>query len=716
MRLIALVFVLITSIHAQNTHEFRKITHNTHFGGVKNIAHHPSGDLILIYSDGRVRGYDYSVSMFTPLYVFDTEIYNLLDIDISDSGIVFMSGMYSGGVKAYSYVNRQFSQIAELPVGNAYYIAVLNDSTIISHDTNGISAYTIYDSTFNLLSERNIEGNIRDIAIGQNGIIFISAGQQLHSYILEGDQFLQLDIIDLNAFDLCVSQDGVVYLWRGTDLDAYNYVDSTFCLLATVRVENFWGEVIDMSTGPQGKVYLLNDYNGVGVFQYTDSTINYVDLIESVDPYLSHISKISIDSQNTVFHANLFHGISAYQQSDTGYVFTAKSNDGGVALNISTSNDSTVFLANGEGGLRAYELVDNVLSGEAVVEEGEYSTDVVVNSQGMIYSSNGYGNLSAYSYLNHSFSLLSQTQIDGGGAKIALINDSTIVTGYEMDGVSIFIYRDSGLTRAAQYYNSDRQIWDIAATPEGIFYVQVSGRLEAYYFDGVTIQLLAEAETIGGIGTVGVRHDGIIFVTANYLLRALEFDGTSFSQLAEISCNDDLESQGVVFGNDGTIFLADSYGGLKAFVLEDTTLIQTAHEAANGAAFSVFTFDGSNIWVAQGSKGMSLYSYNSESPVESLNSLESPTACSLKQNYPNPFNPSTTLRYGIPEDSNVSLVIYDVRGQVVQTLESGNHSAGWYDVVWNGYTSDGKTISTGIYFARLVAGDYSQVIKMLYLK
>jgi hypothetical protein len=88
----------------------------------------------------------------------------------------------------------------------------------------------------------------------------------------------------------------------------------------------------------------------------------------------------------------------------------------------------------------------------------------------------------------------------------------------------------------------------------------------------------------------------------------------------------------------------------------------------------------------------------------------------LDQNYPNPFNPSTTIRYGLPEEANVSLVIYDVRGQVVQTIASGHHSAGWYDVVWNGETADGKTISTGIYFARLVAGDYSQVIKMLYLK
>jgi len=84
--------------------------------------------------------------------------------------------------------------------------------------------------------------------------------------------------------------------------------------------------------------------------------------------------------------------------------------------------------------------------------------------------------------------------------------------------------------------------------------------------------------------------------------------------------------------------------------------------------------------------------------------------------FPNPFNPSTTIRCGLPEDSNFSLIIYDLRGNVVQTVESDHQSAGLYNFSWNGETAEGETISTGIYFARLVAGDYRQVIKMLYLK
>ncbi|MBL7046230.1 MAG: right-handed parallel beta-helix repeat-containing protein [Candidatus Marinimicrobia bacterium] len=93
-----------------------------------------------------------------------------------------------------------------------------------------------------------------------------------------------------------------------------------------------------------------------------------------------------------------------------------------------------------------------------------------------------------------------------------------------------------------------------------------------------------------------------------------------------------------------------------------------------------------------------------------------PTEYVLDQNYPNPFNPTTTLRYGIPEDSNVSLVIYDIRGNTISTIESESKQAGWYEHTWNGLNNNGQPVSTGLYLARLQAGSYSKTIKMVYLK
>ncbi len=96
--------------------------------------------------------------------------------------------------------------------------------------------------------------------------------------------------------------------------------------------------------------------------------------------------------------------------------------------------------------------------------------------------------------------------------------------------------------------------------------------------------------------------------------------------------------------------------------------------------------------------------------------LALPTEYVLDQNYPNPFNPSTTLRYGLPEETSVSLVIYDIRGNTVKTFTSETQAAGWYEHIWNGLDDSGQPVSTGLYLTRLQAGSYSKVIKMLYLK
>ncbi len=83
--------------------------------------------------------------------------------------------------------------------------------------------------------------------------------------------------------------------------------------------------------------------------------------------------------------------------------------------------------------------------------------------------------------------------------------------------------------------------------------------------------------------------------------------------------------------------------------------------------------------------------------------------------YPNPFNPTTTIRYGLPEASEVSILIYDMRGSEIRKLVKSYQTAGWYEVTWNGLNSSNNQVSAGIYYARLNSGEYSKAIKMLFL-
>jgi len=93
-----------------------------------------------------------------------------------------------------------------------------------------------------------------------------------------------------------------------------------------------------------------------------------------------------------------------------------------------------------------------------------------------------------------------------------------------------------------------------------------------------------------------------------------------------------------------------------------------------------------------------------------------PFQYALHQNYPNPFNPTTTLRYDIPENSHVTITIYDMLGRQVKTLINQTQDAGFKSVIWNATNDYGKPVSAGVYLYQIHAGEFVQTKKMVLLK
>jgi len=93
-----------------------------------------------------------------------------------------------------------------------------------------------------------------------------------------------------------------------------------------------------------------------------------------------------------------------------------------------------------------------------------------------------------------------------------------------------------------------------------------------------------------------------------------------------------------------------------------------------------------------------------------------PSVTGLRENYPNPFNPTTTIAFDMARSGYVDIDIYNIRGQKVRSLVSGEYGAGTYSVVWNGDDATGRAVGSGMYFYRMTTAGYSKVNKMVLLK
>ena len=116
-----------------------------------------------------------------------------------------------------------------------------------------------------------------------------------------------------------------------------------------------------------------------------------------------------------------------------------------------------------------------------------------------------------------------------------------------------------------------------------------------------------------------------------------------------------------------------------------------------------------------------LFDVNTSIALLNWERLLVPEKSKLLQNYPNPFNPETWIPYQLSQDENVTISIYNVKGQLIRTLNIGNQIAGIYmtkerAAYWNSKDAVGESVSSSVYFYQLKAGGFSAIRKMVIVK
>ena len=185
--------------------------------------------------------------------------------------------------------------------------------------------------------------------------------------------------------------------------------------------------------------------------------------------------------------------------------------------------------------------------------------------------------------------------------------------------------------------------------------------------------------------------------------------------------------------------------------LDDTVLILKFNGSENHQTYEIFYYK-QNIWQNNniGYYGANLYDLNGDGKEELLVNCwddppepgtikwfnwiykpnfsvsvekendEVPREFSLSQNYPNPFNPQTTIKYGLTENSLVSIKVYNILGKEITTLVEKEQTPGSYQTSWEAKDNEGKLLPSGVYLIRLSANGksftYTKTIKTILLK
>lgn len=250
-------------------------------------------------------------------------------------------------------------------------------------------------------------------------------------------------------------------------------------------------------------------------------------------------------------------------------------------------------------------------------------------------------------------------QFDSGGVSIGSYITSGLNSPFDilLRTGDVLVTNSSGTNKITKYDPSGVFISNFYTGPDGNFPQQLiqlpGGRLMYAAFSGTSSGLT------------------ILDSTGNYVRSLTAVSGTRGAYL---------------LGNGH--YLTTNAAGVHEIDSATGTLIRTISTAAN---FQYITPYNPGVLLGNGNTG-----------------VNTPERFTLEQNYPNPFNPETSIRFSLPENSFVSLKVYDVNGKLVKTLVNGLTASGSHEVSFNA-----SELSSGVYFYTLKAGGFTETKKLV---
>jgi len=523
-----------------------------------------------------------------------------------------------------------------------------------------------------------------DVAINSAGRVFLATSAGVFKLSDNDTSWIRTTLTSGAVEVLSINQDNAIYtaVW-GTALD------QPFHILRSSNNGETWER---LGWGPYYQQGLCIEFDssgqvlvgspGGGVYRSTDGGMHWIGTVSSCSlskrfPFSSAVGSIAFGKDSLIYVCTVDAGV--FRSADNGSTWMplglAEAGLPGVG-SIATDNTGTLLAGSGTGVV--YRLRSDGLGWDRVLR--------TVNVMGAGLSS------------------------DSSGAFFVRTGDG-------------YVYRstDQGTTWTRGRISSRRSVTGLTVTADTVFVVDNGARIYKSTDQGLTWTLLSSSwNTILLYAFCLTSNSSGHLFTGGYgdnkVSRSTD-GGMTWIAAALPVLDENVQVTNICVNSLGFLYASVSTKGLGAYhgsegVYQSTDNGDTWAPLKTGLAGSDFrplAIDKRGYVFVGSEYGVFRSTQPTTSIRESSNSM--PTSHSLFQNYPNPFNPSTTIEFSLPRAEDVTLKIYNLLGEEVERLVSERLQAGTHSLQWNAVG-----MSSGVYFYRLQAGEFTETKKLILLR
>lgn len=407
-----------------------------------------------------------------------------------------------------------------------------------------------------------------------------------------------------------------------------------------------------------------------------------------------------------------------FEKTGAVYVVMGFNNDKVYVRDFQQGGNDSIFALNADNG-------SVIWRSNHTVERGIIWTAAFTSNGDLILPGSGSKRIMRINHMTGDTVWTNNRIIPNTGAECLCVNGNTVYAfqgGLTTPKTIIAIDANTGQIKYSSPElpgDGDQEI-PFSISKNGMIYaIRDGGLMYAIKDNGSSLNIRWSRPVLHPMGTysqIGIARDSSIYIPYGRKIYRLDHtNGNALDSSVEIASSGTINPRFLIgasgelyVGNGASVPLEGKYIKFDRALQNQIQIVFAPSNYYSGPAFGGFSLSPTILMAGAGDQIYTRFTIiDAITPISST----APNNFSLYQNFPNPFNPETLIKFDIPGSQFVQLKIFDMNGRDIETLTEGVLSSGTYQVKWNA-----SKYSSGVYYCKLLAGDFVSTKKMMYLK